>query len=108
MMTGMSYSNYSLSYLHEVETTMVWYVVFHGRKPGVHASWGKPGVHASWGVYSEYAVCFSSATYQSHSTRMQAEEAYVAFLEYQHKDRKAEHVAQNLEHVETSGVGMIG
>jgi viroplasmin and RNaseH domain-containing protein len=77
MMTGMSYSNYSLSYLHEVETTIVWYVVFHGRKPGVHASWG---------VYSEYVVGFSSATYQSHSTRMQAEKAYVAFLEYQHKD----------------------
>jgi viroplasmin and RNaseH domain-containing protein len=68
---------YSLSYLHAVETTMMWYVVFRG--------W-KPRVYNSWGVYSEYVLGFSDATYQSYLTRMEVDEAYAAFLEYQNKN----------------------
>jgi viroplasmin and RNaseH domain-containing protein len=69
---------------------MVWYVVFRGRKPGVYALWG---------VCSEYVVGFNGTSYQSYSIRMQAEKSYAAFLEYQNKDRKAEHVTRNPEHV---------
>jgi ribonuclease HI len=47
-----------------VETTMSWYVVFQGRKPGVYESWG---------IYSEYVVGFSGVAFQSYSTMMQAE-----------------------------------
>jgi viroplasmin and RNaseH domain-containing protein len=68
---------------HEVETTMAWYVVFHDRKPGVYDSWR---------VYSEYVVGFSGAAFQSYSTRMQAEEAYVAFLKHQNELWKSEQV----------------
>jgi viroplasmin and RNaseH domain-containing protein len=50
---------------------MAWYVAFPGRKPRVHESWG---------VCSEYVLDFSGAAYQSYSTRMQAEKAYVAFF----------------------------
>jgi viroplasmin and RNaseH domain-containing protein len=60
---------------------MALYIVFHGRKSGVYESWA---------VCSEYVVGFSGATFQSYSTRMQAEEAYQAFLE---------HIAENGEHV---------
>jgi hypothetical protein len=74
---------YSLYYLHIVETTMPWYVVFHSRKPEVYASWR---------VCSEYVLGFSGPAYQSYSTRMQAEEAYVVFLEHENQDRKLEHV----------------
>jgi ribonuclease HI len=56
---------------------MAWYVVFCGQKPGVYASWG---------VCSEYVVGFSGATYQSYSTRMQAEQGYASFPKYQNKD----------------------
>jgi ribonuclease HI len=63
---------------------MAWYIVFRGRKPGVYESWG---------VYSEYILGFSGAAYQSYSTTMQAEEAYVAFLKHENQDRKPEHVA---------------
>jgi viroplasmin and RNaseH domain-containing protein len=42
----------------------------------------KPRVYDSWGVWSEYVLGFNGAAYQSYSTRMQAEEAYTAFLEY--------------------------
>jgi viroplasmin and RNaseH domain-containing protein len=66
---------------------MVWYVVFRGRKPGVYEFRG---------VCSEYVLSFSGAAYQSYSTRMQAEEAYVAFLEHQNQDRKPEHVTQKI------------
>jgi hypothetical protein len=59
------------SYFDVVETTMPRYVMFHGRKPGVYESWR---------VYSEYVICFSGTTFQSYSIRMQAEEAYQAFL----------------------------
>jgi viroplasmin and RNaseH domain-containing protein len=51
---------------------MPWYVVFRGRKAGVYDSWE---------VYSEYVVGISGAVFQSYSIRMQAEEAYVAFLD---------------------------
>jgi ribonuclease HI len=61
---------------------MAWYVVFRGRKPTVYESWG---------VCGEYVVCFSGATFQSYSTRMQAEEAYQAFLK--HIIEKGEHVS---------------
>jgi viroplasmin and RNaseH domain-containing protein len=61
---------------------MAWYDVFRGRKPTVYESWG---------VYSGYVVCFSGATFQSYSTRMQAEEAYQAFLK--HIIEKGEHVS---------------
>jgi viroplasmin and RNaseH domain-containing protein len=47
-----------------VETTMSWYVVFHGQKPGVYESWG---------IYSEYVVGSSGVAFQSYSTMMQAE-----------------------------------
>jgi ribonuclease HI len=62
---------------------MMWYVVFCGRKPGVYDSWG---------ICSGYVLDFSGVAYQSYSTRMQAEEAYVAFLEHQNQDQKLEHV----------------
>jgi viroplasmin and RNaseH domain-containing protein len=52
---------------------MARYVVFHGRKPGVYESWG---------VGSEYVVDFSGAAFQNYSIRIQAEEAYEAFLEH--------------------------
>jgi viroplasmin and RNaseH domain-containing protein len=69
---------------------MAWYVVFRGQKPEVYDSWG---------VYSEYVVDFSSATFQSYSTRMQAEEAYVSFLDHQNKLQKSEQVSQKAEDV---------
>jgi viroplasmin and RNaseH domain-containing protein len=81
---------YSLFYLHVVETTIMWYVVFRGQKPGVYDSWG---------VCSEYILGFSSVIYQSYSIRMQAEEAYAAFLEHQNKDRKTEDVTRKPEHI---------
>jgi viroplasmin and RNaseH domain-containing protein len=62
---------------------MAWYVVFHGRKFGVYDSWG---------VSSEYVVDFSGVAFQSYSTRMQADEAYVTFLEYQNELQKLEQV----------------
>jgi viroplasmin and RNaseH domain-containing protein len=62
---------------------MMWYVVFHCRKPGVYDSWR---------ICSEYVLDFSGAAYQSYSIRMQAEEAYVAFLEHHNQDQKLEHV----------------
>jgi viroplasmin and RNaseH domain-containing protein len=61
---------------------MAWYVVFRGRKPVVYESWV---------VYNEYVIGFSSAFFQSNSTRMQAEEAYQAFLK--HIVEKGEHVS---------------
>jgi viroplasmin and RNaseH domain-containing protein len=67
---------------------MTWYFVFHGRKPGVYDLWG---------VCSEYVLGFSGATFQSYPTRMQAEEAYVAFLDHQNKLQKSEQVAQKVE-----------
>jgi viroplasmin and RNaseH domain-containing protein len=69
---------------------MAWYVVVRGRKPEVYDSWG---------VCSEYVVGFSSATFQSYSTRMQAEEAYVSFLDHQNKLQKSEQVSQKAEDV---------
>jgi viroplasmin and RNaseH domain-containing protein len=69
---------------------MVWYVMFRGQKSGVYKSWG---------VCSEYILGFSGAVYQSYSARMQAEEAFVAFLEHQNQDRKTEHVARKPERV---------
>jgi hypothetical protein len=59
---------------------MTWYVVFHGQKHGVYDSSG---------VYSEYILMVPPRSYL---TRMEAEEAYVAFLELQNKDQKPEHV----------------
>jgi viroplasmin and RNaseH domain-containing protein len=50
---------------------MAWCVVFRDQKTGVYDPWG---------VCSEYVVSFSGVAFQSYSTRMQAEEAYVAFL----------------------------
>jgi ribonuclease HI len=64
---------------------MTWYVVFHGRKPEVYDSWG---------VCSEYVLGFSGVAYRSYFTRLEAEEAYDAFLKQQNKDRKPEHVAK--------------
>jgi viroplasmin and RNaseH domain-containing protein len=61
---------------------MAWYVVFLG--------W-KPGLYESWGVCNKYIVGFSGAALQSYSTRMQAEEAYQAFLE--HITEKGEYVS---------------
>jgi viroplasmin and RNaseH domain-containing protein len=69
---------------------MVWYVVFHGRKPGVYDSWG---------VCSEYIVGFSGTAFQSYLTRMHAEEAYLAFLEHQNKVWNTEQVVQKQEDV---------
>jgi ribonuclease HI len=69
---------------------MVWYVVFHGRKPGVYDSWG---------VCNEYVVGFSGAAFQSYSTRMQVEEVYVAFLNHQNELQKLEQVVQKTEDV---------
>jgi viroplasmin and RNaseH domain-containing protein len=69
---------------------MMWYVVFHGRKPGAYDSWG---------VCNEYVVGFSGAAFQSYSTRMRDEEVYVAFLEHQNKLWKSEQVAQNAKDV---------
>jgi viroplasmin and RNaseH domain-containing protein len=68
----------------------VWYVVFRDRKPGVYDSWR---------ICSEYVIDFSGATFQSYSTRMQAEEAYVAFLDHQDELRKSEQVTQKTEDV---------
>jgi hypothetical protein len=45
----------------------------------------------SWANCSEYVVGFSGAAFQSYSTRMQAEEAYQAFLE--NITEKGEHVS---------------
>jgi viroplasmin and RNaseH domain-containing protein len=64
--------------------------VFRGRKSGVYESCG---------VCNEYVLDFNGAAYQNYLTRMQAREAYVAFLEYQNQDRKLEHVARKPEHV---------
>jgi viroplasmin and RNaseH domain-containing protein len=69
---------------------MAWYVVFHGRKSGVYESWK---------VCSEYVIGFSGAAFQSYSIRMQAEEAYEAFLE---------HIAENGEYVSNKCVRKIG
>jgi viroplasmin and RNaseH domain-containing protein len=69
---------------------MVWYIMFYGRKPGVYDSWG---------VYSEYVVDFSPAIFQSYSTRMHAEKAYVIFLDHQDELWKSEHVTQKAEDV---------
>jgi hypothetical protein len=52
--TVCSYLTYFSSYILAVETTMMWYVVFCGRKPGVYESWI---------VCSEYVVGFSGATF---------------------------------------------
>jgi ribonuclease HI len=68
----------------------VWYVVFRGRKPEVYDSWR---------VCSEYVVGFSGAAFQSYSIRMQAEEAYVTFLDHQDKLQKSVQVAQKAEDV---------
>jgi hypothetical protein len=78
------YSNltYCSSYIFTVETTMMWYIMFCGRKHGVYESWA---------IYSEYVVGFSGATFQSYSTRMQAKEVYQAFLK--HTVEKGEHVS---------------
>jgi ribonuclease HI len=62
---------------------MAWFVVFRGRKPGVYDTWG---------VCSEYVVGFSGATFQCYSTRMHAEEAYVAFLDHQNELQKLQPV----------------
>jgi viroplasmin and RNaseH domain-containing protein len=67
---------------------MAWYVVFCGRKLGVYDSWR---------VCSEYVVGFSGVVFQSYSTRMQAEEAYVAFLDHQDELWKSEQVTQKAE-----------
>jgi viroplasmin and RNaseH domain-containing protein len=75
---------------HAVATTMTWYVVFCGRKPGIYDSRG---------VCSEYVIGFSGTAFQSYPTRMQAEEAYVAFLDHQNELRKLEPVTQKAEHV---------
>jgi viroplasmin and RNaseH domain-containing protein len=64
--------------------------VFRGRKPEVYDSWG---------VYSDYIVGFSGAAFQSYSTRMQAKQAYVTFLDHQDELRKSEQVAQKTEDV---------
>jgi ribonuclease HI len=63
---------------------MVWYVMFHGRKSGVYDLWG---------VCSEYVVGFSGAAFYSYLTIMQAEEAYVSFLENQNELQKSEQAA---------------
>jgi viroplasmin and RNaseH domain-containing protein len=55
---------------------MVWYVVFGSQKPVVYDLWG---------VCSEYVVGFSGAALQSYLIRMQAEKAYVTFVEHQNK-----------------------
>jgi hypothetical protein len=81
---------YCLSYLHVVEIIMTCYVVFRGQKSGVYNSWG---------IYNEYILDLSGADYQSYSTRIEAKEAYVAFLEHKNKDRKPEYVARKIEHV---------
>jgi hypothetical protein len=56
--------------------------MFHGQKTEVYDLWE---------VYNKYDVGFSGAALQSYSTRMQAEEAYVAFLDHQNKLWKLEH-----------------
>jgi viroplasmin and RNaseH domain-containing protein len=76
------YSNIFFYLEHTVETTMVWYVVFHDRKPEVYESSG---------VCSEYVIGFSCAAFQSYSTRMQTEEAYQTFLK--NITEKGEHVS---------------
>jgi hypothetical protein len=85
MITRRLYSNltYYLFYCHVVETTRVWYVVFRG--------W-KHRVYESRGVCNECVIGLRYAAYQTYSTRMQAEKTYVAFLEHQNQDQKAEHV----------------
>jgi viroplasmin and RNaseH domain-containing protein len=52
---------------------MTWYIVFRGRNLEYMIYEG---------VCSEYVVGFSGAAFQSYSTRMQAEKAYVAFVEH--------------------------
>jgi hypothetical protein len=54
MITGHLYCNqtYCSSYFYVIETTMMCYVVFRGRKPKVYESWR---------VYSEYVIGFSNA-----------------------------------------------
>jgi viroplasmin and RNaseH domain-containing protein len=59
----------------------------------------KSGVYDSLGVCSEYVVGFSCAAFQSYSTRMQAEETYIAFLDHQDELRKLEQVVQKTEDV---------
>jgi viroplasmin and RNaseH domain-containing protein len=54
--------------------------VFHGRKPRVYDPWE---------VSSVYVVGFSGAAFHSYSTRMQLEEAYVAFLDHQNELQKS-------------------
>jgi viroplasmin and RNaseH domain-containing protein len=51
----------------------------------------KPEVYELWGVYTGYVVGFSGDAFQNYSTRMQAEEAYQAFLE--HITEKEEHIS---------------
>jgi viroplasmin and RNaseH domain-containing protein len=58
----------------------------------------KTGVYDPWGVCSEYVVSFSGVAFQSYSTRMQAEEAYVAFL-HQNEVQKSKQVAQKARDV---------
>jgi viroplasmin and RNaseH domain-containing protein len=69
---------------------MACYVVFRDRKTRVYDLWG---------VYSEYIIGFSGAAFQNYSIRMQAKEAYVAFLDHQNKLWKSEQVAQKAEDV---------
>jgi hypothetical protein len=52
---------YCSSYILVVETIIMWYVVFHDRKPVVYESWA---------VCSEYVVGFSGAVFHSYSTWM--------------------------------------
>jgi viroplasmin and RNaseH domain-containing protein len=54
MITGRLYSNLLFCLEHAIEITIAWYIVFHGRKPGVYDSWG---------VYSQYVVGFSGAAF---------------------------------------------
>jgi hypothetical protein len=54
MITGHLYCNltYCSSYFYFIETTMMCYVVFRGRKSEIYESWG---------VCSKYVVGFSNA-----------------------------------------------
>jgi viroplasmin and RNaseH domain-containing protein len=61
---------------------MTWHIVFRGRKSRVYESCE---------VCNEYVVGFNGAAFQSYSIRMQAEEAYQAFLK--HIIEKGEHVS---------------
>jgi viroplasmin and RNaseH domain-containing protein len=82
MITGHLYSNHLILFFLFIccRNYNAWYVAFRCQKHRVYESWG---------VCSEYVVDFSSADFQSYSTRMQAEEAYQAFME--HIAEKGEH-----------------